>query len=355
MSVLLEQEGPAEVPMLTRPSGQAVRVFSTCPPSHLAPPAAYIRHAVEVARWSEAAGHEGMLVYTDNGLVDPWLVAQSIIDHTERLCPLIAVQPMYMHPYAVAKMVASLGFLYGRRVYLNMVAGGFKNDLNALNDPTPHDERYARLIEYTSIVMALLESREPLTRRGRYYSITNLRMTPPLPADLVPGVFVSGSSPAGLEAARALEATAVQYPKPALEYTGGPAEGMPEAGIRLGIIARDNGEEAWAVAHARFPVDRKGQLTHQLAMKVSDSVWHKQLTDLGKRGGDADPNPYWLVPFENYASFCPYLVGSYHRVAGELARYISAGFRTFILDVPPSPEELFHIRVAFERAWTCAT
>jgi alkanesulfonate monooxygenase len=84
-----------------------------------------------------------------------------IITHTERLCPLVAVQPTYMHPYAVAKMIASFGFLYGRRLYLNMVAGGFKNELNALNDPTPHDERYARLIEYTSIVMALLASRQP--------------------------------------------------------------------------------------------------------------------------------------------------------------------------------------------------
>jgi len=46
------------------------------------------------------------LIYTDNGLVDPWLIAQAMITHTERLCPLVAVQPVYMHPYAVAKMVA---------------------------------------------------------------------------------------------------------------------------------------------------------------------------------------------------------------------------------------------------------
>src|SRR2546426_11956881 len=69
--------------------------------------------------------------------------------NTPRLCPLVAVQPIYMHPYAVAKLVASFGHLYGRRIYLNMVAGGFKNDLVALNDTTPHDQRYDRLIEYT--------------------------------------------------------------------------------------------------------------------------------------------------------------------------------------------------------------
>ena len=63
-----------------------------------------IRPAVaDVARWSEAAGCEGILVYTDNGIVDPWLVSQLILQSTERLAPLVAVQPAYMHPYWVAK------------------------------------------------------------------------------------------------------------------------------------------------------------------------------------------------------------------------------------------------------------
>src|SRR2546429_6744470 len=53
---------------------------------------------------------------------------RSIIQNTTRLCPLVAVQPIYIHPYAVAKLVASFGHMYGRRIYLNMVAGGFKKD-----------------------------------------------------------------------------------------------------------------------------------------------------------------------------------------------------------------------------------
>src|SRR5712691_6668287 len=115
-----------------------LKVFSTCPPSKLAQPGTYFRQVEEIARWSEDAGCEGILVYTDNGLLDPWLVSQVIIGATRRLCPLVAVQPVYMHPYSVAKMVASIASLHGRRVHLNMVAGGFANDLAALNDPTPH-------------------------------------------------------------------------------------------------------------------------------------------------------------------------------------------------------------------------
>jgi alkanesulfonate monooxygenase len=83
-------------------------------------------------------------------------------------------------------------------------------------------------------------------------------------------------------------------------------------------------------------------------MKVSDSSWHRQLSELGKNE-DAD-NPYWLVPFQNYKAMCPYLVGSYDRVADEVARYVDIGYRTFILDAPASPDELRHTGVVFERA-----
>ncbi|HEU0175868.1 MAG TPA: hypothetical protein VFV58_16510, partial [Blastocatellia bacterium] len=61
-------------------------------------------------------------------------------------------------------------------------------------------------------------------------------------------------------------------------------------------------------------------------------------------------NPYWLIPFQNYKTNCPYLVGSYERVAQELARYVTVGYRTLILDIPPNQEELAHINVVLTLA-----
>src|SRR5207247_11459384 len=103
------------------------------------------------------------------------------------------------------------------------------------------------------------------------------------------------------------------------------------------------------IAEERFPEDRKGQIAHAMAMKVSDSHWHKELSELGTRTAEEE-SPYWLRPFENYKTFCPYLVGSYDRVAGEVARYLDVGFTVFILDIPPSEDELRHTSVVFERA-----
>src|SRR5882724_5321873 len=268
--------------MQTAASDHGLKIFTTCPTTLLAQPEASLRELEKLARCTEDAGCEGILVFTDNAQLDPWLVSQVIIEATDRLCPLIAIQPVYMHPYSVAKMITSLAFLHGRRVYLNMVAGGFKNDLTALNDLTPHDDRYVRLTEYTSVIQELLGSADPVSFEGRYYKVTNLKLTPPLPASLMPGLLVSGSSEAGMQAARQLGATAVEYPKPPAEYaTAFSSDDVTAPGIRIGIISRPHDAEAWTAARARYPEDRKGQLTHQLAMKVSDSAWHKQLSELG--------------------------------------------------------------------------
>jgi alkanesulfonate monooxygenase len=325
-----------------------IKLFSTSPQSSAVDQAYYVQTIIDAARWSEEAGFEGILIYTDNSLVDPWLVAQIIIQNTMQLCPLVAVQPTYMHPYSVAKMVSSFGYLYHRRVYLNMVAGGFKNDLGALNDTTAHDKRYARLVEYTLIINELLLGDSPLTFRGEFYTVDKLRLAPPLARDLLPGIFVSGSSEAGFESARVLGATAIKYPQRA-DCESDCSDGISSTGVRVGIIARLHGSDAWRVAHCRFPEDRKGHLTHQLAIQTSDSMWHKQLSQLAS-DVEANEIPYWLVPFENYKTFCPYLVGSYDCVASELAAYIARGYGTFILDIPPSEEELQHINAVFKRA-----
>jgi alkanesulfonate monooxygenase len=329
-----------------------LKVFSTSPQSSAMSREDYLQNVMDVARWSEEAGCEGILVYTDNSLVDPWMVSQVIIENTTKLAPLVAVQPAYMHPYWVAKKVSTLAHFYGRRIYLNMLAGGFKNDLAALNDTTPHDKRYARLVEYTTIIQELCKGPAPVSYHGEFYTVENLKLTPPVPPELIPGVLVSGSSEAGLATAAVLGAVAVKYPQPA--EVEADCHDSARFGIRVGIVARQSEQEAWDVAHARFPEDRKGQLTHQLAMKTSDSSWHKQLSKMAVDAKETQ-SPYWLWPFENYKTFCPYLVGSYQTVATELAKYIARGYLTFILDIPPAEKELAHINLVFAQARLLAT
>jgi len=325
-------------------SAMEIAIFSTCPASAGLEPAVFRRRVVEVARWSERQRCRGILVYTDNSLLDPWLVAGLIVESTASLVPLVAVQPAYMHPYTVAKMVTSFGALHGRAVHLNMVAGGFTNDLRALGDMTPHDRRYDRLREYTTIIKLLLGG-QTVTFKGDFYQVERLRLAPPLAPELMPLIWISASSPAGLAVARALDAVLVRYPTATDDTTAGDDHDAAMQAVRVGIVARADDDEAWRVAHARFPEDRAGQIAHTLAVRASDSVWHEKLSRPAP-----EATPYWLVPFHNYKTFCPYLVGAYERVAAELVRHLRHGVNAFILDVPSDEDDLRHARIAFEHA-----
>jgi alkanesulfonate monooxygenase len=327
----------------------AIRLITTCPQSKDVPREEYLTRVEQVSRWSDDAGAHGMLVYTDNSIADPWLVAQTALRATKSLAPLVAVQPLYMHPCTAAKMVATLALLHGRRIDVNMVAGGFRTDLISLGDDLEHDLRYDRLVEYAEVMRLALEANEPFSYQGSYFQVENARLRPSLPPELMPGFFVSGSSAGGLEAARRLGATAVKYPQPARHEPVPAADDELSIGIRVGVIARETDEQAWTDAVLRFPADRRGQITHRMAMSVTDSQWHRQLS-ARVDGADPSVDTYWLWPFQNYRTFCPYLVGSYERVGVELAAYLERGFRTFILDIPQSPDELGHAGMAFSSA-----
>src|SRR6187200_2083546 len=75
--------------MLNR--GQGIKLFSTGPQSIDHQPGEYLRKIADVTRWSEACGCEGILIYTDNRILDPWLVSQVVVENSERLAPLVAV------------------------------------------------------------------------------------------------------------------------------------------------------------------------------------------------------------------------------------------------------------------------
>lgn len=326
-------------------------LFTTTPQSVHYSQSEFSEVIKNIAVQSESNGYRGTLIYSDNRLADPWAITGFLLQHTWSLLPMIALQPVYMHPYTVAKNIATLGLIYGRKISLNLIAGGFKNDLVSLGDNTEHDKRYQRLVEYTEIIQMLLQSEKAITYEGDFYTVRRLRLLPELPGELMPEYYLSGSSESAKEAARRLGARLIEYPEPFDHYSGNGhgSNGSAVKGIRIGVLARESHVDAWAEARKRFPKTREGALTHQLAKKTSDSSWHKKLAEQGEKIRDEEP-VYWLGPFQNYNTFCPYLVGDYAEVAEELSHYLQAGCNTCILDIPVSEAELKHTKYVFERA-----
>jgi alkanesulfonate monooxygenase len=167
-----------------------------------------------------------------------------------------------------------------------------------------------------------------------------------MPDQLLPELFMSGSSDAGAATAISVGATPITYPPPADELDNVSLGKI--RGVRIGVLARPDEDTAWADAIARFPSDRFGQMLHKVAMVTSDSVWHKQISKMAEECAHQAKGCYWLEPMRNYKTFCPYLVGSYDAVAADLRRYVALGAETFILDVLGAAD-FVHVKEVFDR------
>ena len=263
----------------------------------------------KVVQWSEIYGHTGVLLFEGNDtLISPWIAAHAAVTSTRRVCPLVAVNPLYMHPFSAAKMVSSIALLHGRKVYLNMITGTALNYLEALNDKKGHDDRYERLREYSIIIRRLLESTSPVTFHGQFYQVKNLVLLPGIPKILFPEFLVSGQSDSARRLCRDLEGIGLQMLQPTF------AAGLEEArAIHFGIVTRETDSQAWDAAYTLFPEDEDGQAILDYSMQNTDSIWKRRMK-LAAEEPDCSDSGYWLAPFRNFKADCPYIVGGYDRV-----------------------------------------
>jgi alkanesulfonate monooxygenase len=326
-----------------------LNVYTTMPSWQERTPQEYRRRVIDVARWTEQAGFRGALIYTDNTLVDAWTVAGLAIENSERFVPLVAVNPVDAHPFAVAKTISTLAFLHGRRVDLNLVTGGFSKHLRELGCELGHRERYDRLAEYGEIITQLMAAPTAVSYTGKHYALDAAVVSPPADPALAPELYVSGASDDCREVARTLGVARLSYPHQIDSYQGDrPLDGC---GVRLGVIAREDAGEAWRIAHERFPSSESGEKLHEWAVGKVESHWHLKLSRDALRS-HAPQGVYWLYPFRAYQTFCPYLVGTYAEVGAMLQRYMKLGVSTVILDEVVEQSDLEHTTAALNHAYT---
>lgn len=308
----------------------------------------YWKNIKDTTRLSQKYSFTGILIFTGNDIyIDPWLVAQYVLTSTSDLSPLVAVNPLYMHPFTAAKMISSFAYMYQRKTYVNCVTGTNKNDLTSLSDNLSPEERYKRLAEYICVVKKLLEENKPVNYNGNFYNVNQLQLLPKMPADLFPEFYIAGSSEAAKETAQQIGAVNMKMAKPVDEEFPVVADNIP-IGVNFGIITRQEEDAAWKRVKEIFPQDAMGQQMQTFSMKNTDSNWKKELNQLAAK--DHKNKNYWMDPFKNFKSDCPYYIGSHDQIADILVYYINTGVKSFILDIPPIEEEYMNINMAFQIA-----
>ena len=332
----------------SRSSGRALSVYATCPRAVVRGADAFGASLTQAARWTEEAGLRGLLVFSDNGSVDPWVVAQHLLERTTSIVPLIAVQPEYTHPFTAARTVAALSRLHQRPVDLNLVTGSYGRDLVALGCGLDHDERYERLLAFGRILHGLLHGADALTHHSAYYDLAEATIYPSLPRGCRPRVFVAGSSAMSARVAGALRVTRLMNPKPPGDYAE-PGSTLDGTAIRIGVIARESSELAWRIARQRYPDDRAKQRFHSTVVPSYEAQWLRDAWDASSLAYDR-PDVYWAHPFRVSGEYCSYLVGSYDEVGEVLARYLGLGVTDLVLSTPFEEDDLHHAIIAVRRA-----
>lgn len=301
-------------------------------------PRTYWNGVTSMFELSERHGYSGVLIFTGNDtFVEPWVAAQHLLMTTRQLIPLVAVNPLYMHPFTVAKLVSSFAYTYGRATWLNLVTGAAVSYLKSMGDRSEHDTRYQRLAEYVQVLRGLwAESRVSLD--GAFYQLDKVQLLPRIPAPLAPQLLLSGQSPAARAVARAQGARSMQMLPPGL------LAGLTSdvAGIHFSVVTRSQEAEAWAAARRLYPTSPEAQQMLELSMANSDSHWKRRMIETAT-GDTAHAAGYWIEPFRNLHVDSPTFVGSHRQVASLLRALSEAGIDTVILDLPPQEEEVAEV------------
>ena len=232
-----------------------------------------------------------------------------------------------------------------------MLAGGFKNDLLALGDD--HAARRAvrahRRVHARSSPAAA--RRRPVTFDGRYYQVQQPALTPPLPAELMPE-----DAHLGLLAGRAggrgeIGASAGPVPRAARRGVRRRRTGRSRsASASASSPASDDGRGLDEVAHERFPDDRGPDHPPARDEGVRLAVAPRSSRASSRRRRRREPTRTGSARSRTTRRSARTSSARYDRVAEAVARYVERGLPTFILDIPPSAEELEHIAVVFRAA-----
>jgi len=162
-----------------------------------------------VAQQAETAGLEfllplaGWLSYqgdaeTDGHFHETMAWAAGLLGATSDIHVFATVHVPFLHPVFAAKQAATCDHIGDGRFGLNLVAGYNIAEFNLFGvDYRSHDERYAFVEEWLTLVRRMWRENEPFDFRGNFFDLKDVFSAPSPIGPALPMVVSAGSSPTG--------------------------------------------------------------------------------------------------------------------------------------------------------------
>lgn len=268
------------------------------------------------------------LITVGSNRLDPWVLAQALMNESEDFSPLIAVNSYYQHPLQIIKKISTLQALYKNEMAINLIPGAFENEMKALNEATTFDQKQKKLCEFSQVLRGYFKNKKELSFQGENYQLKSARIYPSLNEKDVK-LFFSGMGQSEKEGS--IDSYFVQNIKPLSEMFSVSYEHL---GLIMGVCARSTSAQAFADFKELYPDNRKGQMLYEITIQNDNTPWNIWIK---KKINEAsiDSADFNLRPMRNFWSPTPFIVGSYDEVTAILMEYINLGYEFFILDFHP--------------------
>ncbi|NJK48161.1 FMNH2-dependent alkanesulfonate monooxygenase [Candidatus Gracilibacteria bacterium] len=308
----------------------------------------------QIAQAVDRLGFTGALLPTGRSCEDAWIVASTLVSHTQQMRFLVAIRPGLVSPGVAARMAATFDRLSGGRLLINVVTGGDPVELAGDGLHLSHDDRYKLTDEFLSAWRAIA-SGEDANLKGDYLDIRGGKLLFPPVQKPYPPLWFGGSSPIAQEIAAKHVDVYLTWGEPPQQVAQkiasvrrlAQAEGRNlRFGIRLHIIVRETESEAWDAANQLIRyVDEDAIATAQKAYSRMDSEGQKRMSQLHNGSREAleiSPNLWAGVGLVRGGAGTA-LVGDPDTVAARMLEYTDLGIDTFILSGYPHLEEAYQV------------
>jgi len=308
----------------------------------------------QIAQSVDHLGYYGALLPTGRSCEDAWIVASTLVTHTERMRFLVAIRPGLTSPGVAARMAATFDRLSNGRLLINVVTGGDPVELAGDGVHLSHDDRYRLTDEFLSVWRGV-SSGEDVTFKGDFLDVRGGKLMFPSVQKPYPPLWFGGSSPIAQEIAAKHVDVYLTWGEPPAQVAEKIAAVRKLAeqqgrtlrfGIRLHVIVRETASAAWDAANdlIRY-VDEDAIAAAQKAYARMDSSGQQRMTQL--HGGDREaleisPNLWAGIGLVRGGAGTA-LVGDPDTVAARMLEYSALGIDSFILSGYPHLEEAYRV------------
>ncbi len=308
----------------------------------------------QIAQAVDHLGYTGALLPTGRSCEDAWIMASTLVTHTQKMRFLVAVRPGLVSPGVAARMAATFDRVSDGRLLINVVTGGDPVELAGDGLHLNHDDRYKLTDEFLTVWRQIVGG-EVTNFQGDYFNIHNGKILfPPIQKPHPPLWFGGSSSIAQHIAAKHVDVylTWGEPPSQVAEKIASVRRLAEEQGrklqfgIRLHVIVRETESEAWDAANQLIRyLDADAIASAQKTYARMDSVGQQRMSQL--HGGSQEaleisPNLWAGIGLVRGGAGTA-LVGDPDTVAARMLEYADLGIDSFILSGYPHLEEAYRV------------